>query len=224
MKSLQARLIAFVALMILLTAAVSGAVSYYQLRNLLFDSVAREGRGVAAGYAQLVSEWVSARARQVAALREVALTEEVLPWLQRFEQGGGFDLVYVGYEDRRTVFSTPQNLPAGYDPTARPWYVGAVAAGEGGFVSKPYADASTGQLVVSLSAAVREGGRTAAVVAADVSMGSLVKSLLNNPSPAKAKLFCCTATAPFWRIPTQRWCSSQSASFPPTWIRPAWSA
>lgn len=49
MKSLQARLIAFVALMILLTAAVSGAVSYYQLRNLLLDSVEREGRGVAAG-------------------------------------------------------------------------------------------------------------------------------------------------------------------------------
>ncbi len=189
MKSLQVRLIAFVALMILLTAAVSGAVSYYQLRNLLLDSVAREGRGVAAGYAQLVSEWVSARARQVAALREVALTEEVLPWLQRFEQGGGFDLVYVGYEDRRTVFSTPQNLPAGYDPTARPWYVGAVAAGEGGFVSKPYADASTGQLVVSLSAAVREGGRTAAVVAADVSMGSLVKSLLNNPIPGEGQAF-----------------------------------
>jgi len=189
MKSLQARLIAFVALMILLTAAVSGAVSYYQLRNLLFDSVAREGRGVAAGYAQLVSEWVSTRMRQVAALREVALSEDVLPWLQRFEQGGGFDLVYVGYEDRRTVFSTPQNLPPGYDPTARPWYVGAVAAGEGGFISKPYADASTGQLVVSLSAAVREGGPTAAVVAADVSMDSLVNSLLNNPIPGEGQAF-----------------------------------
>ncbi len=189
MKSLQARLIAFVALMILLTAAVSGAVSYYQLRNLLLDSVEREGRGVAAGYVQLVSEWVGSRARQVAALREVALDEDVLPWLQRFQQGGGFDLVYVGYEDRRTVFSSPQNLPAGYDPTGRPWYQGAAAAGDRSFVSKPYTDASSGLLVVSLSAAVREGGRTAAVVAADVSMDKLVKALLDNPIPGEGQAF-----------------------------------
>ncbi|MBC9071303.1 methyl-accepting chemotaxis protein [Thauera sp. CAU 1555] len=189
MKSLQARLIAFVALMILLTAAVSGAVSYYQLRNLLLDSVEREGRGVAAGYVQLVSEWVGSRARQVAALREVALDEDILPWLQRFQQGGGFDLVYVGYEDRRTVFSSPQNLPAGYDPTGRPWYQGAEAAGDRSFVSKPYTDASSGLLVVSLSAAVREGGRTAAVVAADVSMDKLVKALLDNPIPGEGQAF-----------------------------------
>ena len=189
MKSLQARLIAFVALMILLTAAVSGAVSYYQLRNLLLDSVEREGRGVAAGYVQLVSEWVGSRARQVAALREAALDEDVLPWLQRFQQGGGFDLVYVGYEDRRTVFSSPQNLPAGYDPTGRPWYQGAAAAGDRSFVSKPYTDASSGLLVVSLSAAVREGGRTAAVVAADVSMDKLVKALLDNPIPGEGQAF-----------------------------------
>ena len=189
MKSLQARLIAFVALMILLTAAVSGAVSYYQLRNLLLDSVEREGRGVAAGYVQLVSEWVGSRARQVAALREVALDEDILPWLQRFQQDGGFDLVYVGYEDRRTVFSSPQNLPAGYDPTGRPWYQGAEAAGDRSFVSKPYTDASSGLLVVSLSAAVREGGRTAAVVAADVSMDKLVKALLDNPIPGEGQAF-----------------------------------
>ncbi|WP_168734260.1 methyl-accepting chemotaxis protein [Pseudothauera nasutitermitis] len=189
MKSLQTKLIAFVVAMILLTATVSGALSYFQLRGLLLDSVGREGHGVAAGYAELVAEWVESRTRQVTALRPVALDEEVGPWLRRIHEAGGFDLVYVGHADRRTEFSTPIDLPAGYDPTQRPWYQGAATAGDQPFISKPYADASSGELVVSLSSAVRHGGRVEAVVAADVSMNSLVRALLDKQVPGEGQSF-----------------------------------
>ena len=43
---------------------------------------------------------------------------------------GHFTSVYVGYADKTAKFSDPSGIPPDYDPTARPWYKQAVAAGK----------------------------------------------------------------------------------------------
>ncbi|PTD97993.1 methyl-accepting chemotaxis protein [Pseudothauera lacus] len=189
MKSLKSRLIALVSAAIVLTAIICGGVAYVQLKSLLLEGLHAEAKGRVQGYAQTVAEWLGTRMRQTAALRPVALEEEVVPWLQVAAEGGGFDLVFIGYPDRRFISSTPINLPADYDPTRRPWYEGAVAAGDRAFVTKPYVDVGSGELVVSLAAAVRQGGRVMAVIGSDVSMSKLIDELLRAQVPGDGVAF-----------------------------------
>ncbi|MDH8678415.1 methyl-accepting chemotaxis protein [Fusibacter bizertensis] len=49
--------------------------------------------------------------------------------------------IYVGYKDKQMLIWPSTDLPAGYDPTIRPWYTDAVA--KDGFIwTAPYKDAS----------------------------------------------------------------------------------
>ena len=82
MKSLKSRLIALVSAAIVLTAIICGGVAYVQLKSLLLEGLHAEAKGRVQGYAQTVAEWLGTRMRQTAALRPVALVEEVVPWLQ----------------------------------------------------------------------------------------------------------------------------------------------
>ncbi|MCZ4306658.1 methyl-accepting chemotaxis protein [Zoogloeaceae bacterium G21618-S1] len=178
MKSLQTKLIVlFIALVLAISAALSIA-AYLELRKGLLAGVADEARAVALGNSARIAEWIDTRGDIVSAMVPVALADDPLPFFQRAAEGGGFDIVYAGYADKHTVFSTPQNLPASYDPTARPWYSGAVAAGKR-ILTAPYADASSGELVVTFATPVKGSSGVDAVVAGDISIAALVKSVLS---------------------------------------------
>ncbi len=58
--------------------------------------------------------------------------------------------VYIGLSDKRMILYPEQPLPDGYDPTIRPWYTGIVANRQA-FWADPYADAATGEIIVTLS-------------------------------------------------------------------------
>lgn len=75
------------------------------------------------------------------------------------------------------LYPTTQ-LPEGYDPTGRDWYMGAVAS-EGAFVTDPYVDAGSGSLVFTVSKAIRDNNEVIGVFAIDVAMTSLAAELNN---------------------------------------------
>ncbi|MFZ2220776.1 MAG: cache domain-containing protein, partial [Rhodoferax sp.] len=96
---------------------------------------------------------------------------------------GDVDTVYIGYADKRTAFSSPQNLPADYDPTSRPWYQQASASAQA-VVTEPYVDAGSQKLVITFASAVKEGAQVKAVTAADVFMDSVVRNVASiRPTP-----------------------------------------
>ncbi|WP_084366046.1 methyl-accepting chemotaxis protein [Rhizobium sp. RU36D] len=84
-----------------------------------------------------------------------------------------FMSTYVG--DEQGVFtSVPvQPLPEGYDPRKRPWYQDAVKADKL-VLTDPYADASTGNLIISAAIPVKKDGKLYGVAASDFSLKSLV--------------------------------------------------
>ncbi|TNI58060.1 methyl-accepting chemotaxis protein [Aeromonas veronii] len=124
-----------------------------------------------------ISRWVDARISMVSTTKEAfAKEDEPISHLAQSMNAGGFDLVYAGTADGKMIQSKPTDLPAGYDPRQRPWYKDAMAAGKM-TITSPYADISTGQLIVTLAEPFQRGN-TQGVIAGDVSISSLISDIL----------------------------------------------
>ncbi|HOG04087.1 MAG TPA: cache domain-containing protein, partial [Accumulibacter sp.] len=179
MRSLQGKLVAFVVGLIATSVLLQGALFYQQLRGQLLESVAAETRSAATGYAFAIADWIGAKSQMIRAAKTAIAAADAEHQFRLLAQGGGFDLVYAGYPDKRTVFSEAQSLPPGYDPTTRPWYHDALAAGEASvIVTKPYEDAASKLLVISFASVMVKDGKTVGVAAADIKIDRIVKEIL----------------------------------------------
>ena len=87
--------------------------------------------------------------------------------------------VYVGLKDKRMYLVPEDELPEGYDPTSRPWYQAAVAKPGQIIITEPYADASTGKLVVTIAKTVQTDEGIVGVVALDFDISKLSDALLS---------------------------------------------
>jgi len=118
-----------------------------------------------------ISEWLEAKRSRVTSLTSVATKQDIKPFLNAAKAAGKFDQVYIGYSDKRFIFSDPvPALPSGYSPTKRPWYIKA-AEEKAPIVTNPYTSASTGKRVVTFAEPVGES----AVVAADVTFDAVAE-------------------------------------------------
>lgn len=80
--------------------------------------------------------------------------------------------IYVGTEGANFYIYPALELPPDYDPTIRPWYQGAVSA-KRPIVTAPYADASTGALILTVAAPIMRDGQVFGVLGFDVNMEAL---------------------------------------------------
>jgi methyl-accepting chemotaxis protein len=87
--------------------------------------------------------------------------------------------VYVGTINKVMLLSPTQDLPAGFDPTIRPWYIGALEKDGEVFITPPYNDSGTfADLVITFSKTVKDDeGKLVGVAAIDVPLKKLVDSL-----------------------------------------------
>ena len=127
----------------------------------------------------LVDGWLDSKSAIVDAAAETlpVKKERVSEFLTLSRSAGHFDLFYVGTEQGDMLQSFPPvSLSPDYDPRKRPWYQQVKREGHS-VVTAPYPRASTGELVVTLAAPMKNalGG----VVAGDITLTSLVKSLLS---------------------------------------------
>jgi methyl-accepting chemotaxis protein len=87
--------------------------------------------------------------------------------------------VYVGLKDKRMYLVPEEKLPEGYDPTSRPWYQAAAAKPGQIIITEPYADASTGKLVVTIAKTIQTDEGIVGVVALDFDISKLSDALLS---------------------------------------------
>ncbi len=79
--------------------------------------------------------------------------------------------VYIGTE-KKDFYSYPDlPLPAGYDPTGRPWYQGAINLNGDEHITEPYKDAGTNEYVVTIAKKLE--GSKKGVVAIDMNFSKL---------------------------------------------------
>ena len=131
--------------------------------------------------ARSVANWFSGRQFLIEnAAQNVRTVAEGTPITSLYDQDAytsQFEAIYFGAEADGGFHAVPElNLPEGYDPRKRPWYQDVVAK-KATVLTKPYADASSGELIVSIAAPVFEGSKTLGVVGGDFSIAALVNML-----------------------------------------------
>ena len=174
--SLQTRLIALCVGIVAASMLIVGSINFFSTRSHTQSLVHSQASQLAQAHAATLGQWLAGKKNVVAALKAYALAPDVESSLKLAAQGGQFDQAFVGFPDKRAVFSELRQRPADYDPTSRSWYKGAVAAG-GAFVSAPYIGASTGKMLITFADLVGTGSAVQAVVAGDVMMESVLASI-----------------------------------------------
>ena len=177
--SLRAKLTALIlGLAVLITGAVTIG-SYLQMRSQLINTgIHNEVSATATGTSALIKEWISTRKSIVAAGVQTAQTaEDPLAAIVQVAKSGKFEAAYLGTPDKQMIQDHDMQLPAGYDPTGRPWYKDNVNA-TGTVMTAPYIDLSTKKLVISFVQPVHKNGAFAGVLGTDVLLDDIVASVL----------------------------------------------
>ena len=96
-------------------------------------------------------------------------------WASMQRTGMDFFFVYYGLTDGRIdYFPDSGPLPDGYDMQKRPWYIAGLGAQSGPTWTASYAEAVTGETVVTAVTPLQDGaGKTIGVFAADINLRGL---------------------------------------------------
>jgi len=87
--------------------------------------------------------------------------------------------VYAGTQHGAFIISSPDPMPAGYDPRARPWYKETQAGPDKPMLSKAYRD-TQGQPMISATRAYKgASGKLEGIVALDITLGQLTEVIKN---------------------------------------------
>jgi methyl-accepting chemotaxis protein len=183
LKTLKGQILALSSACLVLALVVLTVANFLVARSQARDSLIEESLATAKSHVETIEEWGRSRARIVASAVKVFEEPEPAKTLAVLRDAGSFSTVYIGYADKKYVFSEEQNLPPDYDPTSRPWYQQAAAAGTS-VITPPYISASDGKVVVTFATPVGAGASAKGVAAGDVSMESVVATVASiKPTP-----------------------------------------
>jgi methyl-accepting chemotaxis protein len=98
--------------------------------------------------------------------------EAVASLLEQRTLANTFVFTYLGSGDGTFIMRPNEDMPADYDPRARPWYKDAINAG-GTTLTEPYIDAATKELIITIATPVKAAG----VVGGDLSLKTLVETI-----------------------------------------------
>lgn len=183
LKTIRSRIITACIVIVACSLIINTFLSYTVANKYNSQATDSTLNALTASHTRGISDWVSSKTGMIVSLQQIAMSEDPIPVLKQIANAGGFTNVYVGYANRTAKFSDPTGVPADYDPTGRPWYKQAEAAGHP-VATPPYIDAGSGKLVVTFAVPMMEAGTLKAVVAGDVSMDSVVSNVNTiHPTP-----------------------------------------
>jgi len=182
--SIRGRVLAACLAIVVGSLIVNATLNFFVVNSHENDSINNNLIALANGHDAGIGEWVASKTAAVNALQDVALSEaDPIPTFKQIMASGGFVNVYAGYADKTAKFGDPTGVPPTYDPTGRPWYKQAAAAGKP-IVTAPYVDAGSGKLVVTFAVPILRDGTLKAVVAGDVNMDSVIANVKSiHPTP-----------------------------------------
>ncbi|ODN30925.1 methyl-accepting chemotaxis protein [Fervidobacterium thailandense] len=183
--------ISFIAFMLTGALVVVGVISVLMLRSSIISDTMTNLKSMADGSADSLQNFLSGYTQLVDFLSNDANVKGVYKneygeeeWMKKLfhsvlKSYPNVMYVYAGFKDKRMYLIPETELPEGYDPTTRPWYKDAVANAGKIIITKPYPDAATGKLVVTVAKTIQTEEGIVGVVALDFDISVLTKLLLS---------------------------------------------
>lgn len=110
-KTLKGQVLGIAALCLVLALAVWTVANYLASRSQAYAALAAQSEILARIDAAALRDWVRTKTGIVGVVATVWSSPEPEPILKRLNDAGGFIDAYFGFPDKRTAFSTPQQLP-----------------------------------------------------------------------------------------------------------------
>ncbi|MGD8162932.1 methyl-accepting chemotaxis protein [Pantoea sp. FN0307] len=188
LSSIRARIVAITTACVVVALIINATLNYLVTEKYNQQAITSTLEAVADSHNAAIAEWVNSKSTMIASLQPVALEADPVPAFRQVAAAGGFTNVYAGYASKIAKFSDATGIPPDFDPTGRPWYLQAQAAGKP-IVTPPYVDVTSGKLVVAFAIPVTENGTLQAVLSGDVAMDSVVANVGSiHPTPASSGL------------------------------------
>ncbi len=128
-----------------------------------------------------IQTWLSGRILLIEnAAQNIAINPQpdtVASLLEQKSLTSTFMATYLGDATGHFTIRPDVKMPDGFDPRVRPWYKGAESSSTS-TLTEPYIDAATGQLIISIATASKKAGQSVGVVGGDLSLQSLVDTLV----------------------------------------------
>jgi methyl-accepting chemotaxis protein len=154
-------------------ASFNSYVQKEAIRSSLQTSLAEVGKLTA----ENISYWLDARVKLIeAAVQGLQRDSSAQPLQAVLEQKifkDVFDKIYYGQVNRQFTIRPEQVMPAGYDPSSRPWYQAATKAGYT-VLTPPYIFSTTGNLGITVAAPLIRNNKLEGVLAGDLTLTTLV--------------------------------------------------
>jgi len=157
-------------------------VSYKMAARSARQAAEQELRSNGANMAHQIQNWVHGRELLVRLMSELIVQTQsgqarAAPLREKTIKDS-FEEAYFGAQSDGafTASSTDNNLPAGYDPRRRPWYI-AAAQSRAPILTAPYASAGTQGLVVTLAIPVYRQGALLGVTGTDFKIDTIAELL-----------------------------------------------
>ena len=176
MKSLKARLVIVIGVLITICTIMLTVSSYVRLKSQIETDLNKEMRGVASGYNALLGNWIQTNMSMMTSMAtSLGSGADLATSLNMVQRAGNFLSVYQGKPDKTFVNVPDDPPPAGYDPTGRPWYKEALEAKKT-IVTAPYMGVAPPGLMISFAAPVNGGAD--GVVGSDVFLTKIVEQIM----------------------------------------------
>ncbi|WP_247841593.1 methyl-accepting chemotaxis protein [Pseudomonas sp. MWU12-3103b] len=168
----------------LIIAAAFTLFSFYNdsqqrasIKKDLDNYIQEMGASTASG----IQDWLSGKILRIEALAEdLAESPEQSSISEKLKRGtlqSNFLFTYVGERNGNFVQEPWEEMPSGYDPRNRPWYVSATQAGQT-ILTEPYLDSNIGKLVITIATPLlQKNGQQWGVVGGDLQLDTIVKKI-----------------------------------------------
>lgn len=174
--NIRQKLLLALSALLIITAGLQQWFYRDALDNAANQDVSRFQTSVAAVQINGLKTWLDTSAGIVDSTNlGIRPGQDLKPALAQAAKGGKFDMIYIGTDKGQMLVSSDWKAPADYDPRIRPWYQDAIKANKM-IITAPYADASTGQLIISMAEPFKSGDLVG-VIAGDISIQTLVQNI-----------------------------------------------
>ncbi len=172
------RIIFTASLIVVASFALFSTTIYLLQRQDLEDNLARSLATTGSSVASGTGNWFQGRlliATQAA--DAIGASRDVLDLvLSGKTLGSEFLSVYLGEETGAFTISPKAEMPKGYDPRKRPWYIDTTKA-MSTQLTEPYMDMATNKMVISACVPVSAGGKLIGVFGGDFALDALISRI-----------------------------------------------